>query len=91
MIVGTLAWNARQVEGEIGVRLMRFVIWPVLLLAGCVQPSGPPLISAMSPPGQGSKSEPQPIGSLPPGAAGIGAGPNATHPDIASITVGKRR
>ncbi len=64
-------------------------------LAGCnttVAPNvalgGPALISGKSPPAAlAAHSEPEPVNSLPPGAAGIGAGPLATAPNIASATV----
>lgn len=73
-----------------GVCSMRFFIWLVLVvLAGCGTPGGVPLVSATSPPGQGSNTEPQPVGSLPPGAAGVGRGPNATHPDFLAVTLGR--
>jgi hypothetical protein len=63
-----------------------------LLLAGCGEPGGPPLVSAQTPPGTGlvnSAMEPQPINSLPPGAAGRPRrGPFATWPDFFSYTFG---
>lgn len=54
---------------------MRRLLLPAALLplAGCgVGLGGPPLASTQSPPegaATGSKAEPQPLGSLPPGAA----------------------
>ncbi len=60
------------------------------LLEGCGVPGGPPLVSAQTPPNQSSNSEPQPLGSLPPGAAVAGAGPNAAFPDFFSYTFGRR-
>ena len=58
-------------------------------LAGCAPPTNPPLVSAQSPPGTGStnvNSEPQPIDSLPPGAANISRAPGATQPNYGSWT-----
>ncbi len=70
---------------------MKVIIWPVLgLLAGCGVPVGPPLVSAATPPNQSSNSEPQPLNSLPPGAAVMGRGPNAAHPDYGAVTFGFR-
>ncbi len=60
------------------------------LLSGCGDPGGPPLVSAQTPPNQSSNSEPQPLGSLPPGAAVAGTGPNAAYPDFFSYTFGRR-
>lgn len=60
-----------------------------ILLSGCAAPGGPPLVSAQTPPNQSANSEPQPLGSLPPGAAVAGAGPNAAHPDYFSYTFGR--
>ena len=62
-------------------------------LAGCGEAGGPPLVSAQYPPGTGevnSKSEPQPLGSLPPGAANIGPGPGGFQPNYLSWTFGAR-
>ncbi len=59
----------------------------LLLLTGCGEPGKAPLVSAMSPPGQGRNTEPQPIGSLPAGAATTGPGPNATHPAFGTLTL----
>ncbi len=64
-------------------------------LAGCnamVPPNvsfgGPPLVSGKSPPATLARnSEPQSVNSLPPGAEGIGAGPQATAPNYGSVTV----
>ena len=63
-----------------------------LLLAGCGEPGGPPLVSAHSPAGTGlvGPGEPQPINSLPPGAEGLSArSPFATAPDYLSYTFGR--
>lgn len=64
-----------------------------LLLAGCGEPGGPPLVSGHSPAGTGlvgSLDEPQPINSLPPGAEGLPSrGPFATAPDYLSYTFGR--
>ena len=73
--------------------MVRFAVLAfALLLAGCGVPGGPPLVSAQTPPGTGlvnSASEPQPINSLPPGAAGRPSrGPFATAPDYLSYTFG---
>ncbi len=74
--------------------MMRGVVALVCLLslAGCnARFGGPPLISGQSPAAaQSHNSEPQPPGSLPPGFAGVGGGPNATAPDYASITFSAR-
>ena len=64
-----------------------------LPLAACGEPGGAPLVSAQYPPGTGmvnSQSEPQPINSLPPGAANIAPGPGATQPNYLSWTFGAR-
>ena len=69
----------------------------VLLAALCLLPcacsarfGGHPLVSAQSPANAngGANEMPQPVNSLPPGAAGIGSGPNATVPNDASVTLG---
>lgn len=65
-----------------------------LLLSGCgLEPGGPPLVSAATPPAvDAAGSEPQPVGSLPPGAYNPGAAgyttndPLATHPSYGSFT-----
>ena len=52
-------------------------------LSACGVPSGPPLVSAQSPAGTGmvnDQSEPQPPGSLPPGAATSGPGVGQSQP-----------
>ena len=54
---------------------------------------GPDLVSAQTPPGTGyvnDASEPQPLGSLPPGAAVSGPGPYATQPSYLTFTTGRR-
>jgi hypothetical protein len=65
-----------------------FALASVLCLAGCnTQFGGPPLISGQSPQSaQSAASEPQPVGSVPPGFFGIGNGPTATAPNYASVT-----
>ncbi len=71
---------------------MRVVLLACLALAGCGAPGGAMLVSAQSPPGTGatnSASEPQPVGSLPIGAANI-AGPASTQPNFFSYTFGSR-
>lgn len=69
------------------------VLCLLLVLAGCGEPGGPPLVSAQTPPGTGlvnSADEPQPIDSLPPGAAGRPRNsPFATAPDYLSYTFGR--
>ena len=58
-------------------------------LAGCGEPGGPPLVSAQSPPGTGlvnSNSEPQPLGSLPPGAANFSSAPGGYQPNFFART-----
>lgn len=59
-----------------------------LLLAGCEGLGGPPLISSQTPPNTNATG-PQPRGSLPPGAAGRGGGPLASHPNLFSLTLGR--
>jgi hypothetical protein len=63
---------------------------PVLTVAGCAVPGGPPLVSAQMPPGAGqsANSEPQPINSLPPGAANISGAPGAVQPTWFALTFG---
>ena len=54
---------------------------------------GPDLVSAQTPPGTGNvndASEPQPPGSLPPGAAVSGPGPYATQRNYLTFTPGHR-
>ena len=66
-----------------------------LLLAACNPRFGeqPPLGSGNSSANAngGANEMPQTVSSLPPGAAGIGQGPNATVPNDASITFGSGR
>ena len=58
---------------------MRAAILLAVLVSGCGEPGGPPLISAQSPPSVGAaNSQPQPQGRLPPGAEGVG--PVRVHP-----------
>lgn len=58
-------------------------------LCGCDRlGTGPDLVSAQTPPGTGvvnNQSEPQPPGSLPPGAAVYGPGPGATQRSYLSL------
>jgi hypothetical protein len=64
-----------------------------LALAGCGAPGGAPLVSAQYPPGTGvvnAQSEPQPLNSLPPGAANRGTAPGATEGNGLSWTFGAR-
>jgi hypothetical protein len=76
-----------------GCRLPRLALAGLLLLSGCGEPGGPPLVSAQSPAGTGlvnSNAEPQPINSLPPGAEGLSTGgPFTTQPDYLSYTFGR--
>ncbi len=69
------------------------LVLPLLvLLAGCGRPTGPALVSAQSPPGTGmvnDNSEPQPPGSLPPGAANPGPGVGATQPSYLNLRLGR--
>ena len=70
---------------------MRYLlaVLALLPLAACGVPGGPPLVSAQYPPGTGlvnAKSEPQPLNSLPPGAANFSPAPGATQPSYAAIT-----
>ena len=63
----------------------------LLTLAGCAEPGGQPLVSAQFPPGTGvvnAASEPQPLNSLPPGAANVSTAPGATAPNYLSFKFG---
>jgi hypothetical protein len=72
----------------------RFVLLLSFGLAGCgVQGGGASLVSAQYPPGTGAvndQSQPQPINSLPPGAANSGPGFAATQTSYGSFTFGAR-
>jgi hypothetical protein len=60
----------------------------LLALAACGVPNGPPLLSAQFPPGTGvvnAASTPQPLNSLPPGAANYSSAPGGTHPNYATL------
>ena len=64
----------------------------LMLLAGCGSTTfvagGPSLVSGMTPAAPNSDlSEPQPPNSLPPGAAGMGVGPNSVAPNYGAITI----
>lgn len=64
---------------------------PLVAVAGCALPGGEPLVSAQFPPGTGevnASSEPQPLNSLPPGAANFAATPFATQPNFLSFKIG---
>lgn len=66
---------------------------PLAALAACTLPGGEPLVSAQFPPGTGevnANSEPQPLNSLPPGAANFAATPFATQPNFLSFKLGGR-
>ena len=68
---------------------MRWLLAGLLGLASCGAPNGPALVSAQTPPGTGlvnSQSEPQPAGSLPPGAATSGTGVGQSQPSYLSRT-----
>jgi hypothetical protein len=61
---------------------------PLFALAACGQPNGPPLVSAQFPPGTGvvnTASTPQPLNSLPPGAANLSTAPGGVQPDYGSL------
>ncbi len=61
--------------------------------AGCTLPGGEPLVSAQFPPGTGevnASSEPQPLNSLPPGAANFADTPFATQNNFLSFKLGGR-
>ncbi len=69
---------------------------PVLLLAlmlgACGAPAGPPLVSAQFPPGTGvvnDASTPQPLNSLPPGAANFARSPGAMQFSYLARTFGR--
>ena len=73
--------------------LMRLAVLAACLpLGACTLRVGeqPPLVSGNSPANAngGANEMPQTVSSLPPGAEGIGQGPNATVPNDASITFG---
>ena len=79
------------------MRASRVILLACLAVTGCEgqgfpgQPGGPPLVSAQSPPGTGivnDNSEPQPLNSLPVGAANISSAPGATQPNYFSWTFG---
>ena len=58
-------------------------------LAGCGEPGGAPLVSAQFPPGTGvvnGASEPQPLGSLPPGAANFSSAPGGYQENTLAYT-----
>ncbi len=64
----------------------------VLALAGCGLPASPPLVSAQFPAGTGvvnDASEPQPLNSLPPGAANYSPAPGGTQPNYLNRTFGR--
>ncbi len=66
---------------------------PLAATAACTLPGGEPLVSAQFPPGTGevnAASEPQPLNSLPPGAANYAATPFATQPNFLSFKLGGR-
>ena len=73
-------------------RLFRAVLVLAAVLPGCAGVGGPALVSAQSPPGTGStnsNSEPQPIGSLPPGAATSNASvPTSFQPNYLALRFG---
>ncbi len=68
---------------------MRAALVLCLALGGCgARLGGPPLLSGQSPAAaEAAGSEPQPVGSLPRGAAGIGRGPNAAEPNRLSAMI----
>ena len=69
----------------------RLVLLACLGLGGCGSYGGPPLVSGQFPPTTlSSNSEPQPIGSLPPGAENFGTAPGAYQPSLLSWTFGNR-
>jgi hypothetical protein len=62
----------------------------LLALAGCGAPNGPPLVSAQFPPGVGvvnQASTPQPLNSLPPGAANFSPAPGGVQPSYGSLAI----
>jgi hypothetical protein len=75
------------------VRVLVLAALAALPLAGCGVPGGERLVSTQTRPGTGlvgSASEPQPVNSLPPGAAGRPQrGPFASAPDYLSVTFGR--
>lgn len=58
---------------------------PLLALAGCGEPNGPPLVSTQYPPNTSANAPIQPLNSLPRGTANLSRAPNATSPDFASF------
>jgi hypothetical protein len=66
------------------------VLFLLLALASCGAPNGPPLVSAQYPPGTGlvnAASTPQPLNSLPRGAANFSRAPGGVQPDYASMAL----
>ena len=61
----------------------------ILALAGCVAPSNAPLVSAQFPPNVSAASQPQPLNSLPVGAANFSRAPNAVQPSYLALTLGQ--
>ena len=71
---------------------VRISLLVCLALAGCGVSNGPLLVSAQFPPGVGaSNSQPQPITSLPPGAANVSAAPNGYQANSLAVTLGGLR
>ena len=71
--------------------MSRVILLACLGTAGCGGPGGPPLVSGQFPPSTlASNSEPQPLGSLPRGAANFGTAPGAYQPNYLSWTFGAR-
>jgi hypothetical protein len=66
---------------------MRFMlaVLPLIALSACAPPTNQPLVSAQFPPGTAAHSEPQPLTSLPPGAANLSSAAGATSPNYASV------
>lgn len=72
---------------------LRLALLGCLALAACGEPTAPPLVSAQYPPGTGSvnvNNEPQPLGSLPPGAANLSHAPGGMQPSYLTHTFGDR-
>ena len=77
-----------MLQRRIGLHL---ALLACLALSACGEPTAPPLVSAQFPPGTGSvnaNNEPQPIDSLPPGAANLSNAPGGVQRSYLTHTFG---